>query len=133
MLSSSGLSWHDPDLYINAMPGMDDDLIRTCDACNKTNRPARFDFVLSGEAYENDTLEAVDNSDDEDEYDDAASRDEKGHVLAKQTQHFYLGSHCAANAQMGHKLTPLEISPQRSRNHLPGRARCAVCRGHRRS
>ena len=94
-----------PDLYINAMPGMDDDLIRTCDACNKTNRPARFDFVLSGEAYENDTLEAVDNSDDEDEYDDDASRDEKGHVLAKQTQHFYLGSHCAANAQMGHKLT----------------------------
>ena len=94
-----------PNLYISAMPGLDDDLIRTCDACNKTNRPARFDFVLSGEAYENDTLEAVDNSDDEDESDDEASRDEKGHVLAKQTQHFYLGSHCAANAQSGHKLT----------------------------
>ena len=94
-----------PKLSINAIPGLGDDLIRTCDACNKTNRPARFDFVLSGEAYETDTLEAVDISDNDDEYDDDASRDEKGHVLAKQTQHFYLGSHCAANAQMGHKLT----------------------------
>jgi Domain of unknown function (DUF4211) len=91
-----------PQISIGALPGMDDDLIRTCDACNKTNRPARYDFVLSGDAYYKDSLEPVDA--DEDEGDDV-QRDQGGHQLATQSQHFYLGSHCAANAQMGHKLT----------------------------
>ncbi len=93
-----------PQISIAALPGMDDDLIRCCDACNKTNRPARYDFVLSGDAYYKGSLEPVDNSDDEDDEVDV-EYDEAGHQLASQTQHFYLGSHCAANAQMGHKLT----------------------------
>lgn len=93
-----------PQISIAAQPGMDDELIRCCDACNKTNRPARYDFVLSGDAYYKDSLEPVDNSDDEDDEADL-EYDEAGHQLASQRQHFYLGSHCAANAQMGHKLT----------------------------
>ena len=92
-----------PEILIDAFSGDDE---RACDACNKSNRPARYEFVLSGDAYSKNTLEPVNDSDDEeDEYDDGASRDEAGHVLAKREQHFYLGSHCAANAQMGHKLT----------------------------
>ena len=93
-----------PQISVAAQPGMDDELIRCCDACNKTNRPARYDFVLSGDAYYKDSLEPVDEDDEEDEIADS-EYDENGHQLAPQTQHFYLGSHCAANAQMGHKLT----------------------------
>lgn len=91
-----------PDMAIVALPGLDEDLIRSCDACNKANRPARYDFVLTGDAYYKDSLEPVDNSDDEDAGNDY---DEAGHELASQDRHFYLGSHCAANAQMGHKLS----------------------------
>lgn len=95
-----------PQMSISALPGLDEDLIRSCDACNKANRPARYDFILSGDAYFSHSLEPVDTSDDEDD-DDAVEveRDEGGHLLASQDRHFYLGSHCAANAQMGHKLT----------------------------
>ncbi|RMZ76699.1 hypothetical protein DV737_g4681, partial [Chaetothyriales sp. CBS 132003] len=95
-----------PTISIHILPGSQDDHIRTCDACNKSNRPARYDFVLTGDAYLRDTLEPVDDSDSEDdEAADQTSRDEAGHPLARQEQHFYLGTHCAANAQMGHKLT----------------------------
>ena len=92
-----------PQISIGQLPGLDEDLIRCCDACNKTNRPARYDFVLSGDAYYNGSLEPVDYSDEEE--DAEVEYDEAGHQLASQTHHFYLGSHCAANAQMGHKLT----------------------------
>jgi hypothetical protein len=52
----------------------------------------------------------VDNSDeDEENYgdddDDGASRDENGHLLPRENRRFYLGRFCAANAEMGHKLT----------------------------
>ncbi|RMZ89393.1 hypothetical protein DV736_g3376, partial [Chaetothyriales sp. CBS 134916] len=95
-----------PTISIHILPGDENDLIRTCDACNKSNRPARYDIILTGDAYSRDTLEPVDDSDSEaDEATDEASQDEAGHSLARQEQHFYLGTHCAANAQMGHKLT----------------------------
>lgn len=94
-----------PQIAIGMMPGMDEDHIRTCDACNKTNRPAKFDFVISGNAYNMNTLEPIEkDSDAEDDGADDLSVDYKGHILALQDRHFYLGSHCAANAQMGHKL-----------------------------
>jgi hypothetical protein len=82
----------------------DDDDIPTCDACNRTNHPARFDFVLTGEAYRKRDLEPVaDDSDDEDN-DGQRSLDEAGHTLPSKDTHFYLGRYCAANAEMGHKL-----------------------------
>jgi hypothetical protein len=84
-----------------------DDGIRTCDACNKTNHPARYDFVLSGQPYKKRDLEPVnDEPDDEDDDEDENSQDydEAGHLLPSQSTHFYLGRFCAANAEMGHKL-----------------------------
>lgn len=82
-----------------------DDGIRTCDACNRTNHPARYDFVLTGEPYKKRNLEPVnDESEDDDEDDDTQAYDEAGHLLPSQRTHFYLGRFCAANAEMGHKL-----------------------------
>jgi len=94
-----------PGIEVTALPGLDEDNIRTCDACNRANHPARYEFIFSGQAYSKKTLEPIDISDDEDGDDDSASRDEAGHVLAPQHQRFYLGRFCAANAEMGHKLT----------------------------
>jgi hypothetical protein len=91
------------------LPGDENDYIRTCDACNHTNHPAQYDFQFTGKAYYHKTLEPVDNSDDEDEdnenENDAGSVDSKDHVLPSAHQHFYLGRYCAANAEMGHKLS----------------------------
>lgn len=96
-----------PQLRVVRLPGDEEDYIRTCDACNRTNHPAQYDFHFSGKAYYHQTLEAVDNSDDEndDNDNDAASLDSKNRALPSAHQHFYLGRYCAANAEMGHKLT----------------------------
>ena len=104
-----------PGLVVVRLPGEEEDYIRTCDACNRTNHPAQFDFKFSGKAYYHKTLEPVDNSDDEDEddegdedgdkEDDVVSLDSKNHVLPSAQHHFYLGRYCAANAEMGHKLS----------------------------
>jgi hypothetical protein len=76
----------------------------TCDACNRTNHPAKYDFVLSGQPYYSNTLEPVDY-DEDDEDTSGLAIDEQGRILAPEDHHFYLGTHCAANAQMGHLLT----------------------------
>ena len=101
-----------PCLVVVRLPGEEENYIRTCDACNRANHPAQFDFKFSGKAYYHKTLEPVDNSDDEDDdeedddkNDDAASLDSKNHVLPSAQHHFYLGRYCAANAEMGHKLS----------------------------
>ena len=94
-----------PNLQVVRLPGDEGDYIRTCDACNRTNHPAQYDFVFHGEAYHHKTLEPVESSEDDDNDDDAASQDSKGHVLPAARQHFYLGRYCAANAEMGHKLS----------------------------
>ncbi|KIV87775.1 hypothetical protein PV11_03297 [Exophiala sideris] len=97
-----------PGMKVVALPGMDEDNMRTCDACNRTNHPARYEFVFSGEPYYKKTLEPVDHSDDEDEedsHDDGPSYDEDGHILPSVHRRYYLGRFCAANAEMGHKLT----------------------------
>jgi hypothetical protein len=98
-----------PQLRVVRLPGDEEDYLRTCDACNRTNHPAQYDFHFSGKAYYHQTLEPVDNSDDEnDDHDhdhDAASLDSKNRALPSAHQHFYLGRYCAANAEMGHKLT----------------------------
>ncbi|EXJ78789.1 hypothetical protein A1O1_09191 [Capronia coronata CBS 617.96] len=96
-----------PNMKVEALPGDDADNIRDCDACNRSGHPARYEFVLSGQPYFKKTLEPVDNSDDDEENydDDDASRDEDGYVLPPENRRFYLGRFCAANAEMGHKLT----------------------------
>lgn len=98
-----------PNMSVVALPGDDEDHVRTCDACSRVNNPARYEFVFSGNAYSKRTLEPIDNSDnegeDDDHEDDNASLDEHGHALPSTSLRFYLGRFCAANAEMGHKLT----------------------------
>jgi hypothetical protein len=135
-----------PDMKVEALPGDDEEHIRTCDACNRLNNPARYQFSLSGTPYHQKSLEPVDPESDNDEeesgsdesqhggeeYNDAgkAARndtdnstktedddpedkasvtgntyDESGHLLPSSHRKFYLGRFCAANAEMGHKLT----------------------------
>ena len=98
-----------PTMNIATLPGNDDEHIRTCDACNRTKNPARYEFVFSGEPYYQKTLEPVDISDsdeeDEDEDDNSITRDEHNHIIPSHHTRFYLGRFCAANAEMGHKLT----------------------------
>ncbi|OAP62665.1 hypothetical protein AYL99_01892 [Fonsecaea erecta] len=100
-----------PNMKVEALPGEDYEHMRTCDACNRTNNPARYEFVFSGEPYYKKTLEPVDNSgsdeDTEDGHDGDSSTtyDETGHAIPSRQIRFYLGRFCAANAEMGHKLT----------------------------
>lgn len=92
-----------------------DEFFLDCDACNRTNHPARYEFQFSGHAYHPDTLEPLDDDvdededkdegDDEDEDNDKASYDQAGHLLPTSSRTFNLGRFCAANAEMGHKLT----------------------------
>lgn len=105
-----------PSMKVRALPGLDEDNIRTCDACNRTNHPARYDFKFSGQPYHKDTLEPIEEDEDEEDREDEdaeqdnnhnnkAEYDDKGHLLASEHTHFYLGRFCAANAEMGHKLS----------------------------
>lgn len=93
-----------PAMRVSMLPGSDEDNVRTCDACNRINHPARYEFIFSGQPYFKKTLEPIDNSSDEG-YDDDLDRDEGGHTLPSENRRFYLGRFCAANADMGHKLT----------------------------
>lgn len=95
-----------------------DQLSPNCDACKRTNHPAVYTFTFSGHAYHKDTLETVDEDIDEEEEDrdeqsaglddkssERVSYDEAGHPLPSSHTAFHLGRFCAANAEMGHKLT----------------------------
>ncbi|OAL32014.1 hypothetical protein AYO22_00884 [Fonsecaea multimorphosa] len=100
-----------PNMKVVALPGEDDEHMRNCDACNRTNNPARYEFVFSGEPYHKKTLEPVDNSESDEDADDdhdghnGTTYDENGHAISSEQTRFYLGRFCAANAEMGHKLT----------------------------
>lgn len=96
--------------------GGHDEFFLDCDACNRTNHPARYEFQFSGHAYHPDTLEPLDEDVDDDDDDeeeeesenednDKASYDLNGHLLPTSARKFNLGRFCAANAEMGHKLT----------------------------
>jgi hypothetical protein len=104
-----------PHMKIVSLPGEDEDHMRTCDACNRVNNPARYEFVFSGEPYYTKTLEPVDIDDEDDDRDDEEQEEKQsntskdtydaaGRVIAAQDTRFYLGRFCAANAEMGHKL-----------------------------
>ncbi|KAK5078285.1 hypothetical protein LTR64_003306 [Lithohypha guttulata] len=104
-----------PRMQVSFTSGGDDELFLNCDACNRTNHPARYEFKFSGHAYHPDTLEPIDEDadesesdkeeDDDEDQDDKASYDAAGHLLPRAGRTFNLGRFCAANAEMGHKLT----------------------------
>ncbi len=103
---------------LNARPGLTttellqgENFLRGCDACNKTNHPAKYEFIFSGSAYHHDSLEPVDpDSSSEAEAGTAAdhdniSVDSRGHTLPPTDTHFFLGRYCAANAELAHRFT----------------------------
>lgn len=112
-------SWTRPfTIALNARPGLTTtealsakDFLRTCDACNRTNHPAKYEFVFSGSAYHHDSLDPVEldsASEAEVEPDnehDASSFDSRGHTLPNLATHFFLGRYCAANAELAHRFT----------------------------
>lgn len=77
-----------PEMKVSMLPGTDEENERTCDACNRINHPARYEFVFSGPPYFKKTLEPLDRSDDEEEEEsgnDDIDRDEEGHALPART------------------------------------------------
>lgn len=110
-------AWTGPfTVALNARPGLTtteafstEDVFRTCDACNRTNHPAKYEFVFSGSAYHHDSLDPVEpdsaSEADNDNEHDIASMDSRGHNLPNLTTHFFLGRYCAANAELAHRFT----------------------------
>ena len=95
-----------PDLTIVFISDGSDDSYLDCDACKKTNHPARYQFKFTGQAYDPNTLEPLNEEDaSDDEEADRASYDFANHLLPSSDTLFLLGRFCAANAEMGHKLT----------------------------
>ena len=104
-----------PQMKVSYVP-YDEDSIHTCDACARTNHPATYEFTFSDLPYDKDSLEPLDHDStldadaDSDSSNTAADPnathyDAAGHALLPESHTFYLGRFCAANAEMGHKLT----------------------------
>jgi len=105
-----------PQMQVHHVSEGDDEFFLNCDACNRTNHPARYEFIFAGHAYHKDSLEPIDEDIDSDDgqheddeghkaASDTASYDQQGHLLPSTRTTFNLGRFCAANAEMGHKLT----------------------------
>ena len=78
---------------------------RKCDACGRSNHPAKFRIQLLGKPYFQETLEDVEESDAESDSDsDAASVNSKGQKVLSANTQFYLGRFCRANAERAHSL-----------------------------
>ncbi|KAF2851398.1 hypothetical protein T440DRAFT_467679 [Plenodomus tracheiphilus IPT5] len=110
-----------PDLITNEIGGAADFMSPHCAACNRKNHPATWEIMLTGQPYDKDTLEPLenDNSSDSDSDSDSSSlsaspprnannekpeRDASGEILLPESHRFFLGSTCKANAQVSHTL-----------------------------
>ena len=68
-----------------------------CDACNRTNHPAKFMITFGGKAYHPESLEKLADEDDDDDKaagsgdDDVRSRDALGDPLPGTDKEFFLG------------------------------------------
>jgi len=66
----------------------------SCDACNKTNHPAKFMITFSGKPYHPDTLETLSDDEDEDDErdeDDRRSRDANGNPIPPVDKQYFVG------------------------------------------
>ncbi|KAH9877961.1 hypothetical protein J1614_003178 [Plenodomus biglobosus] len=112
-----------PDLMANEIGGAADYMSPHCAACNRKNHPATWELMLTGQPYDKDTLEPLENDtssesdSDSDSYSSSLSatpprntdkekpeRDASGEVLPPESHRFFLGSTCKANAQVSHTL-----------------------------
>ncbi|KGO50290.1 protein of unknown function DUF4211 [Penicillium expansum] len=99
-----------PHIEIAAFPTEEN---HPCDACRRSGHPASSDIKLYGKAYSLQTLEPLedenDDSDDNDEDsnndDDGKERDRDGHVITPENVRYFLGKQCKARAQLAHTLT----------------------------
>ncbi|KAJ6143514.1 hypothetical protein N7471_002967 [Penicillium samsonianum] len=99
-----------PHIEIAAFPTEEN---HPCDACRRSGHPASSDIKLYGKAYSLQTLEPLedenedsDNSDeDSNNNDDGKERDRDGHVIPPENVRYFLGKQCKARAQLAHTLT----------------------------
>ncbi|KAG0155049.1 putative transcription factor IIIc-like protein [Penicillium digitatum] len=99
-----------PHIEIAAFPTEEN---HPCDACRRSGHPASSDIKLYGKAYSLQTLEPLedenDNSNGSDEdsnnNDDGKERDRDGHVIPPENVRYFLGKQCKARAQLAHTLT----------------------------
>ena len=79
-----------PHIEITSYPISDN---HPCDACHRSKHPASFDIKLYGKAYSMDTLEALDDEDDE----DTREKDRNGNILPSEDTRFYLGRYVSSS------------------------------------
>ncbi|OQE40796.1 hypothetical protein PENCOP_c005G06736 [Penicillium coprophilum] len=98
-----------PHIEIAAFPTEEN---HPCDACRRSGHPASSDIKLYGKAYSLETLEPLeddDNDSDDSENpskeDDGKERDRDGHVIPPENVRYFLGKQCKARAQLAHTLT----------------------------
>ena len=91
-----------------------------CAACNRTGHPASYELMLTGQPYDQETLEPLESNDtdsDDSDTDSETSVDSEvvlngekvtynaaGERLPPESHRFPLGSTCKANAQVAHTL-----------------------------
>ncbi|KAJ5382608.1 hypothetical protein N7517_000519, partial [Penicillium concentricum] len=98
-----------PHIEIAAFPTEEN---HPCDACRRSGHPASSDIKLYGKAYSLQTLEPLedddndsDDGDDSSDEDDGKERDRDGHVIPPENVRYFLGKQCKARAQLAHTLT----------------------------
>tara|TARA_R110002003_G_scaffold3266_1_gene25014 strand:- start:1379 stop:3109 length:1731 start_codon:yes stop_codon:yes gene_type:complete len=91
-----------------------------CQACNRRNHPATWELMLTGQPYNKETLEPLDNDTESDSNSDDGSEpsadsevelngekpafNANGERLPPESKRFALGKTCKANAQVAHTL-----------------------------
>ncbi|KAJ5493994.1 hypothetical protein N7463_010081 [Penicillium fimorum] len=98
-----------PHIEIAAFPTEEN---HPCDACRRSGHPASSDIKLYGKAYSLQTLEPLededndsDDNEDSSNEDDGKERDRDGHVIPPENVRYFLGKQCKARAQLAHTLT----------------------------
>lgn len=105
-----------PDLNIMELTRAKKDIMDAhCEACNRRNHPASDELMFTGQPYDKETLEPIDNDSDSDESElsdlseeelngEKPTYDAQGTRIPPESKTFTLGSTCKANAQVAHTL-----------------------------
>jgi len=93
--------------YIECQKIVNDDPLRLepCQACGRRNHPSTWRILLSGRAYDKDSMEDVE-SDSEDSEDGSQKKqyDENDNELEPETREWNVGVVCNGNAETAHSL-----------------------------
>ncbi len=69
-----------------------------CEACNRSNHPAKFQLIFSGKPYNRQSLEEISDDEEED------GTESQGGRFGRDEKSFYVGRTCCANAETSHAL-----------------------------